>query len=184
MENENIDPIIRMSLEYYDKYQQKINNFLHKVDKIEMKNTIDNETSNSIIFYDKNDKILLESRYEILSVYIPKSGIWKWAWALPSATRKNNFISRKILEYSFNLNSDNDYLLKSTLASSKIVINNKHQLDIHIALSAYLSKIPFIYRMFLEPLDTPFYNPDKIDKDNTNIISSYLFIIDYEKIID
>lgn len=188
-----IDPIIRNSLEFYDINQPKIQEILDKIEYIEIINN--GNITDQFIFYNSDNNVILKSKYEILSIYSPLNNTWKWSWSVPTAKSKNTFISRKILEYAFTLNSDTDYLLKSILINSKITILNQNQLDIYLALSAMLSKKPFIFRIYLIPnednnnqdLDnnkihnnTKYYykkiinNPEK-----KNYISLYTFIIDW-----
>ena len=198
--NENlIDPIIKNSLEYYDQYQPKIQEILDNLEYIEIVNN--GNTTDQFIFYDSNDNVILKSRYEVLSIYIPHNNTWKWSWSLPTASIKNTFISRKILEYAFTLNPETDYVLKSTLINSKIIIHNTNQLDIYIGLSAMLSKKPFIFKIYLVPIDEEkSHKTNKTNKQNKknnstknlyyykkiinnderhNYISLYTFILDW-----
>ena len=187
---ELLDPIIKNSLEYYDSYQDKINNIINNTEYIELINN--NNITDTIIFYDSHKKNIFESKYEILSIFVPETKMWKWSWSLPTADKKHTFITRKILDYAFNLNPEKDYLLKSTLINSKIKILNQLQLDIHIALSASLSKKPFIFKFYLAPLkfiyndndielDSSLYPYKKImdHKDKDKLISVYFFILDF-----
>jgi len=189
-----IDPIIRNSLEYYDANQPKIQEILDKIEYIEIINN--GNITDQFIFYDVNNNVILKSRYEVLSIYTPLNNIWKWSWSIPTAKSKNTFISRKILEYAFSLNSETDYLLKSILINSKINILNKNQLDIYLALSAMLSKKPFILRIYLIPFEKKdesdensnnndpnitkyFYKKIINNPEKKNYISLYTFIIDW-----
>ena len=184
MSFENINDIIKTSLEYYDTYQPKINDLVDKIYYIKIKNN--KNITDEIIFYDKNKKEIFKSSYEVLSAYVPQQQIWKWSWSLPAMLKKSNFISRKILEYALNLDPEKDYLLKSTLVNSKIKIINDIQLDIYKALSANLSRKPFILKLFLIPVESQeeveYYPFKKINdnSDNGNYIAYYLFILDYE----
>jgi len=191
--NENLlDPIIKNSLEYFDSNQPKIQKIINNIEYIEF--IISNDKIDQIYFYNSEKIKFFESRYEILSIFIPQTNIWKWSWSLPTAGKKNTFITRKILEYAFNLNPEKDYLLKSTLINSKIKIINNIQLDIHLALSSYLSKKPFIFKFYIVPLNVNenidentkknfknLYSYKKVlnDKNIKNYISVYLLLIDY-----
>jgi hypothetical protein len=149
MSNDKIlkmDSTIRDSLEFYDKNQELYSVFFNKIKYIKF---IDNiNMTDDIIFYDENKKILLESSYEILGVFLPKTQLWKWSWSIPSFNKKHTFISRKILEYAFNLDNNKEISLRSDLTNSKIKIVNDLQLDIHIALSSYIGKQPLIFKFY------------------------------------
>ena len=153
MENNNdhnkitkLDPVIRNSLEAYDRHQFKIKNFISKVKFVKF--IENNNSTNQIIFFDKNKKKLFESSYEVMGIYLPQNNMWKWAWSIPSFPNKHTFMSRKILEYAFNLDPVKEYMLRSELINSKISVINDIQLDIHVALSSYISKNPFIFRWY------------------------------------
>lgn len=190
----NTNQIIKSSLEYYDKHQSKVNNFINEIEYVKFKDN--NNLTDQIIFYNKKKEVILESSYELLSFFISDIKIWKWSWAVPTVPKKHTFITRKILDYSFDLDHEKDYLLKSTFLSSNIKITNDIQLDIHLALSAKICKKPFILKWFFEPHDIDnltdssiFYNKeDKLFNykkmlENFNQdknILLYLIILDYE----
>jgi len=190
-----IDSTIRDSLEFYDNNREKYNVFFNKVKYLKFVNN--NNMIDDIIFYDENEKILLESSYEIMGVHLPKNHTWKWSWSIPSIHKKYTYISRKILEYAFNLDPVDELSLRANLINSKIQIINDLQLDIHIALSSYIGKQPLIFK-FYNKLDT-LYEPEKSEKsdksekdmlykyayndDNEeNYMVLYLFILDYNNI--
>jgi hypothetical protein len=149
-----IDSTIRDSLEFYDKNQELYNGFFKKIKHIKLVNNIN--MTDDIIFYDEHKNILLKSSYEILGVYLPKTKLWKWSWSIPTFHKKYTFISRKTLEYAFNLDTNTELPLRADFLNSKIKIVNNLQLDIHIALSSHLGKQPLIFK---------YYN--KLDKDDT-----------------
>jgi hypothetical protein len=176
--------LIKSSIEYYDSYQPQIIDIINKIEYIKIKNN--HNITDSVIFYDKNNKIIFESSFEVLSFYIPNTRVWKWAWSTPSAQKKSSIISRKILNYALELDHNKDFMLKTTLINSKIKIINNIQLDIYIALSASLSKKPFILKMYIIPPsgDDVTLNEFRINNDNKNIdkenyIVAYLFILDF-----
>ena len=119
-------------------------------------------------------------------MFIPNSNTWKWSWSVPFAKYRNTLISRKILEYAFTLNTTTDLMLKSTLINSNIIITNQNQIDIYLALSAMLSKKPFILRLYLYPFDNKekkeniYYYKDAITHpDKNKFISVFSFIVDW-----
>jgi hypothetical protein len=184
-----IDSTIRDALDFYDKNREKFSAFFNKVKYVKFVNN--NNIIDDIIFYDDDKNILLESSYEILGVYLPKSNFWKWSWSIPTVHKKYTYISRKILEYAFNLDHNNELSLRSELINSKIKIVNDLQLDIHIALSSYIGKQPLIFKFY-----NKFNDNDIIDNsdgdlytyisenndDDENYMIMYLFILDYENI--
>lgn len=178
-----IDSVFRSALEYYDSHQPQIQKLLNQIDNIIIVNNY--PTSNRLFFKNSHDEILLESRFETLSMVIPQIKTWMWAWALPSAELNENLISRKILEYAFTLSAKNDYLLKSILINSKTVIENRLQLDMYLGLSAFLSKKPFIFKLYKRLIKNDikqYIYPYKeiIDDPNKHTyVAEYYFILDW-----
>ena len=148
----NLNPIIKNSLEYYDLNMIAIKEFNEKIEYFNFKKNTGN-ISDKIIFYNKDKIKILESKYEILSVFNSKFSSWKWSWAVPTFRNKSTFMVRKILEYAFTLNYDDDFILKSLLINSKINIQNDLQHDIILALSSYITKIPFIFKFYIAGID-------------------------------
>lgn len=193
--NVRIDPIVKDSLEYYDIFQPQIQNLLDKIEYIKI--NIGENINDEYVFYDSTNKIIFKSRIETLSIFIPQTNTWKWSWSVPFAKYNNTLISREILKYAFTLNSENDLFLKSTLINSKNIIKNQYQLDIYLALSALLSKKPFILRMYLVPhenntdtntnantdtnTNTQFYEYKKIlnNPERKNYISVFVLVVDW-----
>ena len=112
------------------------------------------------------------------------SNIWRWAWSMPTLSKNDTLISRKILNYAFDLEPTKEYILRSALINSSTLIKNNLQLDIHIALSSYLIKKPFIFKLpigFNQNSTDKFISYKNIfsDKLYDNFIISYLLILDY-----
>ena len=170
----NISNLIPLALEYFDKNNHDLKNFVDKIDsnKTEtIKNKKDLE-KNKILFFDKNSKKLLESEYEVIGIFYKKYNTWIWSWAIPSLSKNQILTSRKLLSYALDidLNQDNNKqfeYIKSELVTSRSKINSKLQLDIYLALVSYLSKKKFIYKQRY------YIN----NQDPNNYVDYYLFII-------
>jgi hypothetical protein len=176
--------IVKTALEYYDKNNERFEKIFQKIKFIKLfKNDADIEHT-IYEFYDKDKKKLFKSRIEFAGKYIPKSKIWLWAWATPLFIKNTTYLSRKILNYGLDIIPTENLSLKTELITSRSYISDKIQLDIHVAISSYLTKIPSILKLNLPaeiPEDMQFYevNKDKNDKDYSTM---YIFILDYDKI--
>jgi hypothetical protein len=194
-ENEDIklDTTIKDALEFYDKNCEKYDDFFKKINYIKLVDN--NNLTDEIVFYDKNKNVLLKSSYEPLGIYIPKQQLWKWAWSVPTWHKKYTFISRKILDYAFNLDQKKEYLLRSKLINSKIKIYNDLQLDIHIAISSYIGKQPLIFKFYNRIFDNDNDNDSVSDSDpelfkynsedidyNEDYMIIYFFLLNYDDI--
>ena len=105
-----------------------------------------------------------------MGIFLPKSRMWKWSWSIPTIHKKYTFISRKILEYAFNLDHTKELPLRADLINSKIKIINDLQLDIHIALSSYIGKQPLIFKFYNKfDDDSKFEKYDKNDSLSNNV---------------
>tara|TARA_S200000501_G_C20800802_1_gene733944 strand:+ start:823 stop:1332 length:510 start_codon:yes stop_codon:yes gene_type:complete len=160
--------IIPKALEYYDKNTEKNAQFYNDIHHEEWTHSLNNNDMDRrlIKFYDKNKKLLSTYKYEVLGMYSFYTNVWQWAWSLPKLSKNENYISRKILNYGLNLDKDQEFL-KMELITSKFRLSSTLQLDIHLALASYLSKIPKIYSFILN-LDDP--------KEKREIF--YLFLIE------
>jgi hypothetical protein len=183
---------IKTAIEEYDNYEYKIINFLKKIEYFKIINP--NNLTPRIKFYDSNKNLLLDSGYENIGIYKQKNNIWEWGWSINSINNNQNFISRNILLYSFKLRSEieSEFFLKSILLSSKHKIKNKLQLEILLALSSYLSKFHFIFKLPILPNTVKNENTEEYinyknlftDKNINNCNILYLFIIDYNFNLD
>lgn len=177
---DNFSQLIQDAFQYYDtnkeKFEKKIKQF--KYFKIERKdNDVDD---NYIYFFNKKQEQIFKSKYAIIGKYMRLSNTWIWAWAIPQLTKKEINVSKKILNYGFEITTDENINLKTALVSSRFRITNLTQLDFYLALSSYLSKLPLIF-----PVDTSVttYDPSlkilKLAKDEELIDTHYIFLYDY-----
>lgn len=137
--------IISQSLEFYDKNMENNKDILEEIHFIRIiKSTqFGYNNFNHIEFYDKDKKLIKKSRYEVLGLYGSHTKIWTWAWALPTLNKNSSHTAKKIFNYGYDI--ENNIFLKSELITSRFRVNNPIQLDIHLAIGAYLSKNNFIF---------------------------------------
>jgi hypothetical protein len=143
--NTNLNIIISKSLEYYDR-NLELNNkkYFNKTNNYKINN---NKFNRDTIDFYYNKKKLFSFKMEEIGLYDTKTNIWIWSWAISKNSKKNNDISRKILNYGLDLADDSLISLKNELITSRYKIKNELQLDIKIALCSYLSKIPIIFEI-------------------------------------
>lgn len=178
--------LIIKSLEYYDQNTELYKPFFSKVKYYSLIISTNDIEHNKIIFYDKNGQEIFRSRYEILGFFNSQSNTWIWAWSIPTAIKNSVNISKKILNYGFDLLPFEDTFLKTELITSRFRISHKIQLDIHISIASYLSKIPMIFKLCGHPTMTLLdNNMVKIDKNACNMPAYqlfYLFILDFNNL--
>jgi hypothetical protein len=173
-EEKSIIKLIPDALEYYDQNAEKYKKFLSKITKYKIIEAPSDLEHNKIALYDKNEQELIVSDYEVLGMYNHVNHMWFWGWAVSSFRKNLTFISRKILTYAFDLNPA-IYLnlhLKTELITSRFIITNPIQLDLHISLASYLSKSPVIYKYILRADEK---NPD-------DYVIYYLILLNHDKI--
>jgi hypothetical protein len=177
--------LVENSLEYYDTNYEKYASFYNNIKFVKIEKTKD---QGEIIFYNSDKKEIFRSRYEILGTFISKSSTWIWAWAQANYNKQLTYISRSLLKYGTELDSNpQNIFLKSELINSRYKISNYIQLEMHNAIAAYLSKQPLIYKYNIYYIPEFSENKDKlIDvtqfKDNDSFTSYYLFLLDYDKL--
>ena len=137
--------LIKNALRYYDNNTIKYKDILKDAEYLEIIIESSDIKKGKIIFYDKNKHQILEYNHEILGVYASKYNIWTWAWALPNLTKTTTYISRKILDYGFNLNPEKNKYLRSELTTSRYRITSPIQTQTHVAIASYLAHNPLIF---------------------------------------
>ncbi|VVU94708.1 hypothetical protein CPAV1605_433 [seawater metagenome] len=171
----NLSALIPTSLEYYDKNNEKYSSFFNNITNSKtIQNNSDMER-NRILFYGKDNEIILESQYEFIGFYYKKYNLWCWGWASPILKKNETFIIRKLLNYALEIDltlKENEQFkfIKTVLINSRSRITDELQLDIHIALASYLSKKKMVYKRKYQ-----------LTSDPTNYIEYYLFILDEPK---
>ena len=178
--------IVSDALQYYDKNSEEYEYFFKDIKYVSFE-TKENDTEHNIIyFYDKNKKEMFRSQYEILGTYNKTSNIWMWAWSNPEFSKNSVYISKKILNYGIDLDKESKYL-KTELIFGRFRISNNVQLDMHLALASYLSKIPIIFK-YNAMAEAKIHDTNKVElvnnpKSDDFYVTYYLFILDYEKIL-
>lgn len=165
--------IIQDSLKYYDENNLKYSKYMEKVHYIRYKKIEGGNIDGMIcIFHDIDKKELFRSKVELVGKHYKKFNIWSWAWGLPLAekslinTIKNIFIYATDIYSQNGFMNSNNIILKQNLLTSRLLINNKIQLDIYCALSSYLSKIDLI-------LELPPYTINPISGDIRDLIIDF-----------
>lgn len=135
MDTKKFRNLIKESLTYFDKQNLKYKNLIDSKKKV---------ISDKIIFYGKsNDKY----NYEVLGTFYNKTKVWMWGWMWNEATP----ISEGLLKYGLKIDSKmvsdrpEFMFIKSQLINSRILLENKINLDIQLALSSYLIKDKCIF---------------------------------------
>lgn len=186
--------IVTQALDYYDKNRESYSKFFSKVKFIEIKKTSKSDIDrNEIFFYDNKKNIIGKSKYELLGTYYSEPKTWVWSWAKAINHKNETYISRKILNYGLDINIDpkkpnisEKIFLKTELVTSRFRIHDPVQLDVHIALSSYISKIPiilpYVYTFIDEssskdPIKKYYFNFDEIFR-LKNYYINFFFILD------
>ena len=165
--------LVITSLNYYDTNMEKNNKIFNKIDRyvknIGNKNELER---NTIEFYDSDNKVIKKYEYEIIGMYNVETQLWSWAWAIADLQKNLSYKSRTLLEYGLNLTYDSIEMtyLKAELITSRFRITTSVQLDIHVSLASYLTKVENIYKI------TQKISND--DDENNKTVIYYLFLFD------
>ena len=129
--------IIKNALEYYDRkiHENKKKNKMYK-----------NGDLRDNIFIVNN----ITYKAEIIAMYNTKFNVWIWSWAYYEFNKENTIISRSLLNYGLNientdLNQNTNIFLKNFFTTSRILITDRLQLEIFIAICQYISKVDYIH---------------------------------------
>lgn len=179
--------IVTKALQYYDENSEKYSSLLSKIKYKKFNDHTGDMERNVVILCDKNKKEIFRSRYEMLGYYDPKIKIWLWAWAKPTFSKNQTYISRKLFAYGADLDPKHNLYIKAELITSRFIISSHVQLDVHIAISAYLSKMPLIFITTPTSEDEEgYYAHHDINKPINGrrgmAERNYMFLLDYEKL--
>lgn len=166
--------IVTKALEYYDNNNEVYKKFFKNTNLTLFTAATGDMQHSKLTFFDKNDEKFFESRCEVIGYFEDYSKIWMWAWANPSLLKNNSYISRKVLYYALDLDPQtDDVFIKKELLKSESEVTDLIQIDIRVAISSYLTKIPLIY------METSYYiDIDGKKKD----IYIFHYLLDYNKI--
>ena len=191
--------IVPDALKYYDDNNERFEKIRNKIRYFEVKsNTIAGdedskdhiETDHPVYrFYDEDKKLLFKSRVEYVGKHYTDQNIWIWAWALSHINKSGSTIIRNVFLYGTDINvvsggtlNPENLLLKNELVTSRTIITDPIQIEIHCALASYLAKRPMVlpfsdvglgyeegplYKYRTEPV------PDREDSDK--ILSHYVY---------
>jgi hypothetical protein len=137
--------LIDKALLYYDMKTIKYNKYIESSDV-----AIDREQV-TFKFLEINQDVFT---YDILGVFDNVNNIWMWAWMVPEFYMNETIFVKKLLNYGLKLEptmtetlSPEKLYLKTQLVNSRFLLNDKIQLELHLAIACYLAKdiIKFIY---------------------------------------
>jgi hypothetical protein len=178
----DIKTLITNALEYHDKNNDIYKNVLKKVQyKQIISDDKDDGAHNIIVFYDSDKKELFRSRYEIIGIYQKSSKIWIWAWAMPLIYKKSTNLIRRIWNYGATLGI-NDTYLKTELVTSRFRVIDPIQIEIHISIAMYLSKVKTIYENKIGKNQLDHNSEINTMKNNDEDLIQYLFLLDSDNI--
>jgi hypothetical protein len=163
------ETLIPEALEYYDMQCEKHCKLFKSVKSHKLDETPYDLERNKILLYDAAGKLLLASEYEVVGIYSNQHKMWCWGWSVPMFKKNMTGISKKLLSYGLDL--DNYYFLKTELITSRFLITDPMQLDIHVAVACYIAKkVVYKHRHY----------PDR-EKDPENYVVYYIFLLDADQ---
>lgn len=139
MEN---NQIIAESLLEYDISHPVINHLTKNTSFVLHKTQSDDKRSSLEVFNIKKE-LILETEYEVLGSFYDKYNVFAWSWSQGLTHNSETYLSKQILSYAVNLPYSLAYI-KSLLTSSRMVIRDKIQLDIQLALASNIIKQSYI----------------------------------------
>jgi hypothetical protein len=132
---EDLDKIII----HYDKSKDKFNTEFSKINSIKFKDSNVDLKSSLIIIND------IPFEYNIIGKHDTNTNIWEWGWVNEYVKNKIYYTSG-LLKYSIDVIEEKDALIKNILINSKILITNKINIDIILAITLrFLSSYGFEY---------------------------------------
>ena len=145
----NIQYIVTKALVDYDLAKPIIRYLQKETIPTGIKTGTDTERSHFKFYKKDTNELILETEFEFLGIFYDKLNVWSWAWSHTGLTNSESYLSKEILKYGLDLGSELSYL-KSILTTSRGLIKEKTQLDVHVALGSSIIKQPYIYPFILK----------------------------------
>jgi len=101
------------------------------------------------------NKTILSGSCSFIGIFNSEISMWQWAWSIPFIKKAENYSSRKILQYAFDIDTqDNDIkvhyiktIYKTELLNSKLYLEYPSiDIERYLAISLYLLKGDYYYK--------------------------------------
>jgi len=175
-----MNSIIKDALNFYDKNYNENKRIFENYYYYAVNRNLNDMEKNFISFYDNKKKHIIDYDVELIGIYFSEN-IWEWGWANVNSRKNMTFKIREVLNYAINLDPEENKYLKKELITSSFRVTNSIQLDIHLAISSYLTKNKLIYPLVVNreityPSDKDFLIPiEKKLSDNFEIHFLFLY---------
>jgi len=138
--------VVRDALVKYDKMQPIIDFIKNETAIKIISSKINNKRDIIQICYKNSDTLICEAEIEIIGKFgtwknNSDIGIWEWAWADMSLKATNVHYAKQLLLYGTKLDISEEYY-KKFLIMSRGIVKDPVQLDIIVAISQSLIKLP------------------------------------------
>jgi len=147
--------------EYFDKQNEKFKNIFDNDISIEfLKNSVNLQMLRLEIF--KNNNKIGHADCSTIGIFNTENSTWYWSWCLAFNNKNENYLSKKILDYAFNINIDidditktvDDTIFKSELLNSKIYMENPSmEIEKFLAISMYILGADYYYIVPIENIN-------------------------------
>jgi hypothetical protein len=168
---------VSIAYEYMDRKEELYKNILMNYTDIKQISG-DNDLEMSKIEFYNNNRLILSGNSSIIAVYDTNLSLWQWGWNLPFYTKAENYISRKLLHYAFDIDVANEpdslsaAIFKSELLNSKIHLQWPDiEIEKLLAISMYLTKSDYYF-------DYPVKKTEINTNDNSPIARVFYLIKD------
>lgn len=150
-DNIDLKTFIRDRLDLLDKSKSKYEDLINT-------SNVEFSSNNSDIMIKFKGDTEYKAKASLLGAFDSNTKLWLWAWAIPSFNFDEIKDAKNILEYGLmlepNTNSKIHYYIKPHLVNSRLFFESDVFLDIHLALSLYISKkAKFIYPRIKEKIN-------------------------------
>lgn len=155
--------LIALSLIYFDIQKEKYKKYYKKNIDLILQHVYDEDLYLPNFIFKKNNLQILEGDYNIIGIFYKNTNEFRWGWDFIYLSKNNNLIKnntyfiRQIINYilDFNINKDNleqDIFLYTNLKEfflkPKILIKNKLELEIILAITQFITKSEMIYKKY------------------------------------
>jgi hypothetical protein len=138
----NIINIINKAFDYYDKDDKLSSILKNRSDISILRENV--ELPEITIYNSKTKQKIYSADHQIIGIYDSREHAWQWAWSLTMFEKYEIKLSKSVLNYGLDLPMDEFAGLKTHLVNSRFKIVDTVQIDLYLALFAYLTKNKYI----------------------------------------
>jgi len=146
---------------YFDKQKTKYEKYENITDHVFITDASNITDLNPMKFtLESNNKLVLSGNCSIVGVFNNVLSMWQWGWSIPFDKKAENYASRRILNYAFDIDTETEEsiekknvitIFKTELLNSKLYLECPSiDIERYLAIALYLMRGEYYYKRTVE----------------------------------